>query len=275
MELIEVEGIVVSESPYSESSKIINIITREFGIIGIMAKGANKLKSKLRNGSSKLSYATFNISYKEKGLSTLVEVNPINNLKNIKTDINKISFAYYIIDLVKQVVKHEYNEQIYNILVSAILKIEEGFDPQIITNILELKMLDYLGVRPVIDECASCGSKTNIITISGDRGGYLCQNCRQNEYIVSDKTIKLIRMFYYVDISKISKLEISKKSKGEIDMFINEYYDRYTGLYLKSKSFIKSLERLNINWQSDLIVLELGYIVYGCDDKGWNLLAIH
>jgi len=82
-------------------------------------------------------------------------------------------------------------------------------------------------------------------------------------------------MFYYVDISKISKLEISKKSKGEIDMFINEYYDRYTGLYLKSKSFIKSLERLNINWQSDLIVLELGYIVYGCDDKGWNLLAIH
>ncbi len=247
MELIEVEGIVVSESPYSESSKIINIITKELGIIGVMAKGANKLKSKLRNGSSKLSYATFNISYKEKGLSTLVEVNTINNLKNIKTDINKISFAYYIIDLVKQVVKHEYNEQIYNILISAILKIEEGFDPQIITNILELKMLDYLGVRPVIDECASCGSKMNIITISGDRGGYLCQNCRQNEYIVSDKTIKLIRMFYYVDISKISKLEISKESKREIDMFINEYYDRYTGLYLKSKSFIKSLEKLKSN----------------------------
>ena len=38
------------------------------------------------------------------------------------TDINKISFAYYIIDLVKQVVKHEYNENIYNILISSILK---------------------------------------------------------------------------------------------------------------------------------------------------------
>lgn len=245
MDIKEVEGIVVSETPYSESSKIINVITKEYGIIGILAKGANKLKSKLRSGSSKLSYANFHIYYKDKGLSTLIEVNTINNLKNIKTNINKISFAYYILDLVKQVVKHEYSKEIYNILISSILKIEEGYDAQIITNILELKMLEYLGVKPIIDECASCGSKTNIITISGDRGGYLCKNCRKNEYIVSDKTIKLIRMFYYVDVSKISKLEINKQSKSEIDMFINEYYDRYTGLYLKSKNFIKNLEKLN------------------------------
>lgn len=247
MEIKKVEGIVVSESPYSESSKILNIITKEYGIIGVMAKGANKLKSKLRSGSNTLSYGYFHISYKEKGLSTLVEVNTINNLKNIKTDINKISFVYYIIDLVKQTLKHEYSEEIYNILISSVLKIEEGFDPQIITNILELKMLEYLGVKPIIDECSSCGSKTNIITISGDRGGYLCNNCRENEYIVSDKTIKLIRMFYYVDISKISKLKVGNETKKEIDMFINEYYDRYTGLYLKSKSFIKSLEKLNNN----------------------------
>ena len=247
VEIIEVEGIVISETPYSESSKIINVITREYGTIGMMAKGANKLKSKLRNGSTKLSYGKYQIHYKDNGLSTLIGVDIINNLKNIKTNITKISYAYYILELVSQVMKHEYNAEIFNVLVSAILKIEEGFDPLIITNILELKMLDYLGVRPVIDECASCGSKTNIITISGDRGGYLCKNCHRNEYIVSDKSIKLIRMFYYVDISKISKLDIKNESKKEIDMFINEYYDRYTGLYLKSKKFINDIEKLNIN----------------------------
>lgn len=247
MELIEVEGVVISETPYSESSKIINVITKEYGTIGMMAKGANKLKSKLRNGSSKLSYAKFQIHYKEKGISTLVGVDIINNLKNIKTNITKISYAYYILELVNQVMKHEYNKEVYNILIASLLKIDEGFEPLIITNILELKMLDYLGVRPVIDECASCGSKTNIITISGDRGGYLCKSCYTNEYIVSDKSIKLIRMFYYVDISKISKLSISNESKKEINMFINEYYDRYTGLYLKSKKFIDDIEKLNIS----------------------------
>ena len=65
-----------------------------------------------------------------------------------------------------------------------------------------------------------------------------------NENIVSDKTIKLIRMFYYVDIEKISKIDISQKSKNEINIFLDDYYSRYTGLYLKSKKFIKNLQKL-------------------------------
>ena len=246
MEIVKVKGIIISETPYSETSKIINVITKEYGILGIIAKGAKSLKSKLRSVSTKLTYGYFHIYYKEKGLSTLVSVDVINNLKNIKTDITNMSYVCYILELVNQVMKHEYNEEIFNLLEASILKINEKFDAGIITNILELKMLDYLGVRPIIDECVVCGNKTDIVTISGDRGGYICKNCIQNEYIVSDKAIKLIRMFYYVDISKISKLSISSKVKYEIDMFVNSYYDRYTGLYLKSKKFVNDIKKLNI-----------------------------
>ena len=42
-----VDGIVVSETNYGETSKIINILTKE-GIIGIIAKGARSIKSPLR-----------------------------------------------------------------------------------------------------------------------------------------------------------------------------------------------------------------------------------
>ena len=88
------------------------------------------------------------------------------------------------------------------------------------------------------------GSKTSIATISGSNGGYICNNCLTNETIVDEKTIKLIRMFCYVDISKISKLEISDKVKLEINTFLEDYYDKYTGLYLKTKDFLKNLNRI-------------------------------
>ena len=58
------------------------------------------------------------------------------------------------------------------------------------------------------------------------------------EKIVSPKTISLIRMLYYVDISKITKLDISKEIMKEIEEFINDYYDRYSGIYLKSKTLL-------------------------------------
>lgn len=44
-------------------------------------------------------------------------------------------------------------------------------------------------------------------------------------------------MLYYVDISKITKLDISKEIMKEIEEFINDYYDRYSGIYLKSKHY--------------------------------------
>ena len=43
----KIEGIIVSEVDYKESSKIINLYTKEYGIIGVLARGAKRLKSNL------------------------------------------------------------------------------------------------------------------------------------------------------------------------------------------------------------------------------------
>ena len=242
----EVQGIILSETNYSETSKILNILTKEYGIIGVISKGCRNLKSPLRSVSSKLTYGKFIIYYKKDKLSILKEVSVINGFKNIKNDITRISYASYLLELSQQVYKHSSSEAIFDLLIAALIKIDEGFDALVIMNILELKFLDYLGVMPVIDECAICGRKEHIKTLSSFKGGFVCESCYKDEKIVSDKTIKLIRMFYYVDISKISKLEISDKAKNEINMFLNDYYDRYTGLYLKSKKFILDLQKISV-----------------------------
>lgn len=245
MKIEKVEGIVINEKDYGETSKILDVITKEHGLISVMAKGARKLKSTLRGVSSKLTYGYFHIYYKEGKISTLIDVDIINSFKLIRSDLLRISYASFICELVGQVIKQAINNkdfgEAYGLFTASLIKINEGFDCVIITNILELKLLPFLGVNPVIDECAICGDVTSIVTISADKFGFLCKNCRTNEYIVSDKTIKFLRMFYYVDISKISKLEIGDKIKNEINHFIDEFYDRHTGLYLKSKQFLKNI----------------------------------
>ena len=238
-----VEGIIIKDASYSETSKLLTLITKEHGIINLLAKGAKTLKSPLRSTTTKLTHGYFNIIYKESKLSTLKEVDIIEYYKNIKKDINKISYATYILELVEQVIKQTNNEEVFDNLIASLKKIEANMNPLVITNILELKCLDYLGVMPILDCCSVCGNE-NIITISADQGGYLCKNCRKEETIVDEKTIKLIRMFYYVDINKIEKLEISKKISEEINYFLNSYYERYTGLYLKSKKFIEKLSKV-------------------------------
>ena len=239
----DIEGIILKEQPYSETSKLLKIITKE-GVIDLIAKGSRTLKSELRSVTTKMTYGVFHIHYKEDKLSTLISVDVIDNLKNIKKDITKISYASFLIELASQVIKQNNSEDIYNILVSALKKINENYDPLVITNIVELKYLDYLGVMPILDGCAICGTKSNITTMAGSRGGYVCNNCYTNEKKVDEKSIKLLRMLYYVDIDKISSTNIKENIKKEINDFIDEYYELYTGLYLKTKSFLKNLNKI-------------------------------
>lgn len=240
LEILSIEGIVIDEKPYGETSKILNIITKDKGVIGVLAKGAKRLKSPLRSISERFCYANFNISYKEDKLSILLNADIINPFRNIKKDIKKVSYLNFLSELTNGVLKENNDDRIYNIYLSAVLKIEEGFDPSVLTNIVELKYLSFLGVSPKLNGCVVCG-KENVVSISAYKGGFVCKNHVDNDYVVSDKTIKIIRMLEYVDISKISKLEVSDQVKKEINSFLDDYYDRYTGLYLKSKKFLKSL----------------------------------
>ena len=240
----KIEGIIVSVNDFKESSKILNIFTKEYGVIGVIAKGCKSIKSTLRSVTDRLTYGYFYMNYREDKLSVLSSVDVINPFKNIKKDIEWISYASYILDLATQVYKQNNSSDIYKLLIDSLIKINELYDPMVITNILELKYLDYLGVMPVLDRCSVCGSEKSIATLSSSRGGYICNNCLKNDRMVSAKTIKLIRMFYYVDISKIEKLDISELCKNEINTFLNEYYENYTGLYLKSKNFINNIKKL-------------------------------
>ena len=244
MKIESFEGIILSETNYSESSKILNVLTKEHGLIGIMSKGCRNIKSKLRGISRKLIYGKFNVYYREQGMSTLISVDLINSFSKTLTDLEKISYASFILDLTLQAVRQSEAEEIFDLVKDTLLKIEEGLSPIALTNIFELKLLEYLGVRPNVDTCSYCGSNKEIVTLSSDSGGYICRNCYQNEPLVSEKTIKMIRMYYYVDIKNIAKLDVSSEVTHEINQFLNDYYDRYTGLYVKSKDFIKKINQI-------------------------------
>ena len=190
-----------------------------------------------------LTYVDYYINYKEDGLSTLTEVDVIDDSKNIKTDLIKIGYCSYLIDLAKQVIKQNQSEEIFSILESALLKINHEFSPGLITNIVELKYLSFLGVSPILDCCAICGNSKDIVTVNSDAGGYICKNCYTNEYITDEKTVKLLRMFNFVDISKIKELNIQDKNSSEINKFLEDYYLKYTGLFLKPKNFLSQIKQ--------------------------------
>ena len=192
----------------------------------------------------KLVYANFTIKYKENGISALIEGNVINSLKYILSDLKKINYANYLISIYKSILKDNNEKELYQVLRDSLLKINENFDPELITNIVLIKLLKYLGVKPNLDECVSCSSR-DILTFDINLGGVICKNCYQDTYLFQTNTLKLLKLFQIVDISKIDKLNItSEKVKEEINQFIKEYYETYTGIYIKNRDKVQ----VELNW---------------------------
>ncbi len=249
MAVIKLRGIVIGEVLYSESSKIIRVFNEDYGIVSIMAKGCRKPKSPLKEGTTSLTLADFDISYKEKGLSQLLGISNIVHFKNIildYKDIKKKAYAFSIVELTEQIINQKNLtkkdiKEIYEIMISSILKIDEGFNPKIIFDIVLLKYLKYLGVLPCLDCCTNCGCK-EIMTLSVTAGGFICSNCYDGEKIIDLKSLKLIKMLNYVDISKIKKLDIGEEI-DDVHKFIEEYYEAHTGVYVKIKKRLEIISK--------------------------------
>lgn len=251
MKLIKVEGLVVNEQNYSESSKILKIFTRDYGLISVLSKGCKKPKSSLKEGSNKLIYAVFDISYKENGLSNLVGIDIIDIFKNILMDYRDLErkmYTFTIVDLTLQIlpqreIDKDEEKEIYDILIATIKKINEGINAKILLDIVMLKYLKFLGVLPNLDSCSFCGTTHNIVTMDSKSFGFVCKECYTNEIMVNKESLKLIRMIYYVDIKKIRNLDITEGIE-DVEMFIDNYYEENTGIYFNIKKKLVTLNKM-------------------------------
>lgn len=237
--LKNIKGIVISEVDFKESSKILSILTHD-GLIGVVSKGCKKLKSPIRIISSKFSYANYTIYYNEDKLSILKEGSIINDFKHIRSDLILISYLNFLTDLINQVIKQDLKDSniIYDLYINTLLKIEDGLNPIVMSNILEVKLLDYLGAPINFDKCIKCDKSNEIVTFDVYEGGYICKNCYTNQIIYDTKTLKMLKMYYMINIENIKELKISDNVINDINNILNAYYDRFTGIYIKSKDFL-------------------------------------
>ena len=236
-----VEGIILYVTPFKESSEILQVLTKEYGLIGLLCRGSKKIKSKFLNKTRIYNYAKFFINYKNEGLSLVKEIDVIDYFTYFHQDITLITYLSYLGNLTYQVVKQDNDPEILNLLLIILKKISAGLDPLVLTNILEIKYLKYLGINLNLESCIKCGKNEHIKTLNGAVGGLICSDCYQKEYIVSLKTIVMIKNYQHINVEKIKEIKISPLVKTEINLFLSNYYETFTGLYVKNKELLNKL----------------------------------
>lgn len=244
--MVKAEGIIIRTTDYGETNKIVTLYTKEFGKIGLMARGAKKPKSELSAISHVLFYGLC-LFRKGRGLGVLYQAESLNPFRSILENIEITGYAALIVELTDRLTEDGLPSQaIYHLLKDTLLLMEKGKDPAVMSAIFAMKMLPQAGIDPELTHCVRCGKQKGRYRFSIVEGGYLCDECAPTDrYAIemSGTVQKLLPIMRLVPLERLGKVSLKAKTIGMIETIIYAYYEQNAGIKLRSRKFIEQLSK--------------------------------
>ncbi|WEG14242.1 DNA repair protein RecO [Pullulanibacillus sp. KACC 23026] len=242
------EALVIRSTNYGETNKIITLLTKEKGKIGVMARGAKRPKSPLHSGSQLLTHGLY-LYQKSRGLGTLYQADSIEGFRYIKSDLVAMAHAAYIIEMVDKLVEeNQPSPSLFSFILKLLELLEDKRPPQVLRLIFDLRMLGLAGIQPELSSCAACGGRSGPYSFSFSTGGLLCTECRNQDPTavpLPDPVTRLFYLFQKIDPNKIGDISLKPETVQLMSAILDQYFDQYSGLRLKSKQFLKQLDKLD------------------------------
>lgn len=227
MKQIKVNGIIIAENNMGDFDKMLTILTPNLGKIGCSAKGSRRPKSLLLSGTQFLCFGEYML-FKSSDVYTMNSCETIEMFYNIRTDLDKLTYASYITKIINDVTTE--NQNSFNTLklyLNTLYMISEtDKDLEFITSIFKIRILKILGFTPNVRECVCCKSQENLNYFSIKDNGFKCRECAKQDTSsieMSDATRNAIIYIIKADSKKIFSFELSESCRKELELISNIY----------------------------------------------------
>ena len=154
---IKTQGIVLRETEYKDSDKLLTVLTKDLGKITLRARGVKSGRSRLKASSQLLSFSEMTL-LEQGGRYTLTEGNMLELFAELRDDIELLSLSTYfaqVCDTVAQV--EEEAPEILSLLLNCLYALSKLKLPQMLVKaVFELRLMCISGFLPDLRGCLVC-----------------------------------------------------------------------------------------------------------------------
>jgi DNA repair protein RecO (recombination protein O) len=257
--ITKTDAIVLKTMKFRDTSKIVTFYTRRYGKLKGVAKGARQMKSKFGASLEPMTRVALVLYRKEhRDLQLVSQCDIVRYYKRIHSEIERMSVALSILDLVNQLAHdEEENADLYRLLVETFEQLEQTSKNFVnLFYAFELRLAGLFGFSPALEVCRRCGRKVDEFRGEGpvilqlSRGGILCPQCARSAKTltsqagvsarfnagefergsqgdgnvrVSIPSLKIMQRLYLGRLEGVCALEYPKGIGNEIDATIRLY----------------------------------------------------
>ena len=175
-------GIVLRETDYKESDRLLSVLTENCGLITIKARGIRKSRFLYRSACELLSWSEF--TYRDyQGYNTLTEADCLEHFTSIRTDIEKLSLAMYFAQVSELISQEDApGSAILRLLLNSVYALSNTDQPpEKIKAAFEWRSSVLAGYEADLSACPVCGNAFPDRLILS-HGVAVCSGCLTEEH---------------------------------------------------------------------------------------------
>ena len=207
-------GLVLRETAYKESSKILTVLTSAKGKITVNAKGVKRKGSKNGASAQLLTCSEMTLYEGKSGYWTLTESRSLEEFNGLRNDLTLLALGSYFAELLDVVCADDCPEpEILALGLNSLYALsEEKYKPEFVKAVFEMRLMCLVGFLPAVEFCPVCGKSEivdPVIDLSG--GNIRCRKC-SGEHVgipLSQGTLSALRYIVNAQPKKIFSFKIN------------------------------------------------------------------
>lgn len=244
---IRTEAIVLRHKNWGEADRMLWLYTRKIGKVQAIAKGIRKIRSRKAGHLEPFTHTNL-LMARSRSFLIITQAETIDAFLNIRDDLLRVGYAAYVIELLDRFTYDEdENQLLYRLLKETLSRIDNENDPNLPVRYFEIQLLDLLGYRPELTNCANCESlieaEDQYFSIS--MGGVLCPRCGPqfpDASQISLNTLKYMRHFQRSSFTEAARVQLTPEMNHNLEQLIQHYFLYFLERNLNTPDFIRRVK---------------------------------
>lgn len=223
------QGVVLRHMPLGEADRIVTLFTPDVGKLRAVARGVRRTKSKLVGHLEPLCHVRVSVA-EGRVLDTIVEAQIIRSFRELREDLQQVSVAVYITELVDRfTVEQVPNPTLFSHLLGVLVWLQRVEHPEKLLRHFEIWLLADAGFGPEFHWCVECQKDLDPgdHVYSSAKGGLICPTCRINfeesTLPISMNAIKLLRFLQKEEFARVEALDIPDTLLVQLERIMRTY----------------------------------------------------
>jgi DNA repair protein RecO (recombination protein O) len=253
---LRVEAVVLRHSDYGEADRILTLYTRQLGKTRAIVKGARKLTSRKAGHLEPFTHVKLQLAT-GRDLFIVSQADTVDAYLPLREDLLLTGHASYVMELLDRFTYEDNLEHptLFRLLTETLARLASKPDastsfsagPWLAVRYYEMRLLDELGFRPRLFECANCGREIQPEDqfFSFSAGGVICPTCGRglpNLTSISVDALKYLRHFQRSSYGEASRARPSLEVQKEAETLMQGYFTYLLERELNTPGFLKRIK---------------------------------